>query len=140
MYKLCLNTRDELLIIDLSKIAYFQANGNYTALQYIGGIKQLITIGISKVEEAIRITWPRETPSPFVRLGRSLIINQSFLTGISLAKQKITLSDFDKNSCSVTVPKPVLKEYKMRIHYFYLRRQEKASGEKNAETKAVDNA
>lgn len=139
MYKLCLNTRDELLIIDLSKIAYFQANGNYTVLQYIGGIKQLVTIGISKVEEAIRITWPKENPSPFVRLGRSLIINQSFLTGISLAKQKITLSDFGTNTCSVIVPKPVLKEYKTRIHYFYLRRQEKASVEKNVEPKAEDN-
>ena len=58
MYKLCLNTRDELLIINLEKIAYFQANGNYTHLKYMDGETHLITLGISKIEELIRMTWP----------------------------------------------------------------------------------
>ena len=79
MYKLCLNSRDELLIIDLEKIAYFQANGNYTHLNYIAGETHLLTVGLSKVEEFIRGTWPKDRPSPFVRLGRSLIVNQTYI-------------------------------------------------------------
>ncbi len=119
MYKLCLNSRDELLIIDLEKIAFFKANGNYTHMNYILGETHLLTIGLSKVEEFIRMTWPKSTPSPFVRLGRSLIINQSFLSEISVLKQRIVLSDKCEHSYSLSVPKPLLKEYKERINEFY---------------------
>lgn len=122
MYKLCLNSRDELLIIDLSKIAFFQANGNYTHLNYIGGETHLLTTGLSKIEEYIRMSWPNGTTSPYVRLGRSLIINQTFLSAISVVKQKLTLSDGAGNSYSLSVPKPLLKQYKENINELYLQR------------------
>ncbi len=122
MYKLCLNSRDELLIIDLEKIAFFQANGNYTHINYISGDSHLVTLGLSKVEEYIRMSWPKDVPSPFVRLGRSLIINQSFLSEISILKQKVTLSDNDGNSYSLNVPKPLIKEYKEKINQLYHRK------------------
>lgn len=120
MYKLCINSRDDLLIIDLEKIAYFQANGNYTHLCYISGDTHLLTIGLTKVEESVRKTWPMATPSPFVRLGRSLIINQRYLSQISVLKQKLILSDNNGHTFSLGVPKPLLKEYKEKINDFYL--------------------
>lgn len=123
MYKLCLNSRDELLIIDLEKIAFFQASGNYTHLNYIEGETHLLTIGLSKVEDFIRKSWPKGKPSPFVRLGRSLIINQTFLSGISVLKQKIVLSDRGTNSYSLSVPKPLLKEYKEKINELYINKR-----------------
>ncbi len=116
MYKLCLNSRDELIIIDLAKIAFFQANGNYTHMQYIKGETHLLTIGISKVEEFIRQVWPADQPSPFIRLGRSLLINQTYLTEINILKQRITLSDRETNSYTLAVPKPLLKQYKELIY------------------------
>lgn len=123
MYKLCLNSRDELLIIDLEKIAYFQANGNYTHLNYIAGETHLLTVGLSKVEEFIRGTWPKDRPSPFVRLGRSLIVNQTYISEISVIRQKLTLSDREGHAHSLMVPKPLLKQYKERINELYLKRQ-----------------
>lgn len=123
MYKLCLNSRDELLIIDLQKIAFFQANGNYTHLNYMSGGSHLVTLGLSKVEEYIRMSWPKDVPTPFVRLGRSLIINQSFLSEISILKQKVTLSDNNGNSYSLNVPKPLIKEYKEKINQLYHRKE-----------------
>ena len=116
MYKLCINTRDELLIINLAKIAFFQANGNYTHMQYIKGETHLLTIGISKVEEFIRQVWPAGQPSTFIRLGRSLLINQTYLTEINILKQRITLSDRETNSYTLSVPKPLLKQYKELIY------------------------
>lgn len=121
MYKLCLNSRDGLLILDLEKIAFFQAQGNYTHLQYIKGEHHLLMLGLSKVEELIRKSLPREKPSPFIRLGRSLIINQTFISEINILKQRLTLTDRGTNSYNLTVPKPLLKEYKERINDFYLK-------------------
>lgn len=123
MYKLCLNSRDELLIIDMQKIAFFQANGNYTHIRYMSGDSHLVTLGLSRVEEYIRMSWPKDVPSPFVRLGRSLIINQSFLSGISIPKQKVTLSDNNGHSYTLNVPKPLIKAYKEKIMNQYLRQE-----------------
>jgi len=115
MPNLCLNSRDELILIDVDKIAFLQANGNYTRLTYIGGQQVLLTIGLSGVEELIRHALPKNCPGAFVRLGRSLIINQLFLCSISVPKQKIVLSDRGKNSYTLTVPKDLLKVYKRKI-------------------------
>lgn len=120
MHKICLNSRDELLIINLDKIAFFQANGNYTHMNYIEGEKHLLTIGLSKVEEFIRKSWQKGSHSPFIRLGRSLIINQVFLSEISVLKQKVVLSDCGTHFYSLSVPKPLLKEYKEKINELYV--------------------
>lgn len=112
MAKLCLNTRDDMLIIDLDKIAFFQANGNYTQLTYIEGQQQMITIGISKVEEYLKRVIPKDKPSSFVRLGRSLIINQSYLYAINMLRQKLILSDYANHTYTLSVPKQLLKAYK----------------------------
>lgn len=119
MYKLCLNSRDELLIIDLEEIAFLQANGNYTHLNYISGETHLLSLGLSKIEEYIRNTWPVDIPTPFVRIGRSLIINQVYLSSISVLKQKINLSDNKGHSFALAVSKPLLKEYKEKINKIY---------------------
>lgn len=120
MKKLCLNSRDELIIILLDKVAYFQAQGNYTKMCYIHGESNLLTLGISKIEEYIQKAWPLDKPSCFIRLGRSLIINQTFLTNINVLKQQVKLSDYDGHEHFLTVPKPLLKEYKEKINQFYL--------------------
>ena len=116
MYKLCLNSRDELLIIDLTKIAFLQSNGNYTNMQYIKGETHLLTIGITKVEEYIRQVWPADQPSPFIRLGRRLLINQTYLTEINMLKQRITLSDRETNCYRLSDPRRLLKQYRELIY------------------------
>lgn len=121
MYKLCLNSRDVLLIIELDKVAYFQANGNYTQLTYISGECHLLSMGLSKLEEYIRKALPKDAVSPFVRLGRSFIINQSLLFSINVLKQKLILSDNEGHTYTLSVPKPILKEYKQKINGLYLK-------------------
>lgn len=112
MAKMCLSTRDDMLFIDLDKMAFAQANGNYTELTYISGQKQMITIGLSKVEDFIRASFAKGAASPFVRMGRSLIINQAYLYAINILRQKLVLSDFNGHVYSISVPKQLLKEYK----------------------------
>lgn len=112
MAKFCLNMRDEMLIIDLDKVAFFQANGNYTELTYIEGQKQMLTLGLSKVEEYIKRVLPADRPSSFIRIGRSLIINQRYLYSINTLKQKLILSDCANHTYILSVSKSLLKAYK----------------------------
>lgn len=119
MAKICLNSRDELIILDLDLVAFFQANGNYTQLTYISGQKQLLTLGLSKIEAVIRAATPVGKRGSFLRLGRSLIVNKRFIITISVPKQKLYLGDYDNHLFSLPVPKPLLKALKEELYTLY---------------------
>ena len=112
MNKLCLNSRDDVLIIELTQVAFFQANGNYTTVYYIGGQKQMLGLGLTKLEGFLSKAYPKDVPSSFIRMGRSLIINQTYLYSINTLKQRLTLSDYQGHIYSLCVPKQILKKYK----------------------------
>ncbi len=114
MKKVCINTRDELLVIDLDRVAFFQANGNYTRLTYISGHALMLNTGLSGVEKILANALPKGA-SAFVRLGRSLIINQTFLSNINVLKQYLTLSDLESHHFKLQVPKALLKMYKDKV-------------------------
>ncbi len=115
MAQLCINSRDEMLIIDLEQVAYVQANGNYSKLMYVSGQHLLISLGLTKIEELIRKSVGVSTQSRYVRLGRSLIINQRYLYRISVARQKLMLSDYVSKIHELDLPKPILKQYKEQL-------------------------
>ena len=112
MKKICINNRDEMVILFVDNIAYIMADGNYTKICYIGGMTTVLSFGLSKVEAMVSAAYAEGTISPFVRLGRSVIINQLFLYDINILKQHLVLSDCMKNSITLKLPKPLLKKYK----------------------------
>ena len=122
MLKLCINSRDELFVLDLDKVAYIQASGNYSRIAYIGGMQMMITLGLSKLEGMIKMIVPKDRRSPFVRLGRSLLVNQTYLTHINVLKQRLTLSDNQEHSYVLDVPKALLKAYKDLIRKSFAER------------------
>lgn len=111
MKKILINKRDEMVVVHLDNLAYLLADGSYTKIVYIGGMQTTLAIGISDMEKIITNAYSKK-PSPFIRLGRSLILNQSFLYSINLIKHRITLSDTVKNVLQLELPKPLLKKYK----------------------------
>lgn len=124
MRKVCLNTRDELLIIDLDRVAFFQANGNYTRLTYISGHALMLNTGLSGVEKILAAVLPKGVPAMFVRMGRSLIINQIYLSNINVLKQYLTLSDLESHHFKLTVPKKLLRIYKDKVAAKYTAAQQ----------------
>ena len=112
MAKLFFNTRDELTVIDSEEIAVVQANGNYSKVLTIYRREIMLTSGISKVEQVLKNL--KEKKSKFVRVGRSLIVNHSFLQKIDLMKQVMVLSG-QGNDIKVNVSKKTLKIYKDAI-------------------------
>ncbi len=115
MNKICLSTRDEMVILDLEKVAYFQANGNYTQVVYIAAKGPLVGIGLSKIESIIAMATPVGKKSSMIRLGRSLIINGRYITEISVSRQRLSLSDNQGNNHVLEAPRQLLKKYKELI-------------------------
>ncbi|WP_278910223.1 hypothetical protein [Leyella stercorea] len=116
MKKICINNRDEMIILFVDNIAYIMADGNYTKICYIGGLFTVLSLGISKIEAMLSQAYPKGTTSSFIRLGRSVIINQMFLYDINILKQHLVLSDCLKNSVTLKLPKPLLKKYKDMVN------------------------
>lgn len=112
MAKLFFNTRDELTVVDSEEIAVVQANGNYSKVLTIYRREIMLTSGISKVEQVLKNL--KEKKSKFVRVGRSLIVNHSFLQKIDLMKQVMVLSG-QGTEIKVNVSKKTLKIYKNAI-------------------------
>ncbi|MDE5783947.1 MAG: LytTR family transcriptional regulator DNA-binding domain-containing protein [Prevotella sp.] len=94
-------------------IAVVQANGNYSRIVYITKKEVSLTIGISKLEEALKTYNGKK--NRFIRLGRSFIINHSYLTKVDVLKQILILSDNNKNEIRVSISKNILKSYKGAI-------------------------
>ena len=112
MKKVCINNRDEMIMLFVDNIAYIMADGNYTKICFIGGLTTVLSLGLSKIEAMLSQAYPKGTTSPFVRLGRSVIINQLFLYNINTLKQTLVLSDCISNTITLKLPKPLLKKYK----------------------------
>lgn len=113
MAKLYFNTRDDLTCIDANKVAVVQANGNYSRVVYITKREIMLTNGISKLEEVLKLY--NNNNNRFIRLGRSFIINHAFLQKIDVLKQQLVLSDGDKNEIRISIPKQILKSYKQAV-------------------------
>lgn len=117
---ICINTRDELNLIDLDLVACINASGNYSNIMYIDGNKILVSVGLSQMEIIINdAVSKQQLPNTFVRLGRSVIINNRYLSQINILKQKLTLSDRGTHAYQLTVPKTLLKNYKELIRQSY---------------------
>ncbi len=117
MNRICINGRDELIIIDLSKVAFFKADVDYTILYFISGMTTTLPLNLARIE-ALLIGVPKSKFCDFIRLGRSAIINQGYLFRIQTLHQKLILSDGVK-MINVTVSKDALKKYKQFIAQRY---------------------
>lgn len=117
---ICINTRDELNLIDLDLVACINASGNYSNVMYIDGNKIMVSVGLSLFETIIKDTVAKQqSANTFVRLGRSVIVNNRYLSHINILKQRLTLSDRGTRVYQLTVPKNLLKSYKELIRNSY---------------------
>lgn len=111
--KVCINGRDELLVLNLKQIACFKADDDYTVAYYLSGVTTTIAMGLSKIEVAVSCV-PKSKTCNYVRIGRSLIINQAYLYQIQVLNQKLILFDGEKK-LSIMVSKDALKRYKQHV-------------------------
>lgn len=93
MAKLCINSRDELRLVDLQEVAYLKASGCYTDFHFVSGKVRTEAQCLSAFEEAINSLYTGTT-NPFIRIGRSHLVNTGLVSSISITKEQLTfLSD-----------------------------------------------
>lgn len=108
---LFLNSRDELLRIDIDKIVYFEADGNYTNIVLSNRLKAVTCMNLSKMQKALTDKL-KEEASRFVRIGKKYIINHNFIFQIHVLNQKLVLSDGENFTYALDVSKDALRNLK----------------------------
>ncbi|MBO7067915.1 MAG: LytTR family transcriptional regulator DNA-binding domain-containing protein [Bacteroidaceae bacterium] len=108
MEYLFLNSRDELLRIDISRIVYFEADGNYTNIYLCNKLKGTVCMNLARMQEALTAQL-KEKATRFARIGKSYIVNLNYVYSIQLLKQRLVLSDQATFAFQIAVSKEALK-------------------------------
>ena len=105
------NSRDELQRIEVSKIVYFEADGNYTDIVMVNKLRASILMNLGEMENALA-TQLGDGANIFMRIGRRFIINLRYVYSINVLKQQLILSDYDHFAFQVSISKDALKKMK----------------------------
>lgn len=106
---LFLNTKIELLRIDIHNIVYLEADGNYTNIVSINNLKGVVCVNLSQMQSMLSEKLQEEA-SIFARVGKKYIINLSHIYSINTARQMVILSDGATFDYQLKIGKDALKE------------------------------
>ena len=106
---LYLNSRDEFFRVDISKIVYFESDGNYTNIILSDKIKGTVCMNLAQMQSVLSSSL-RESASMFARVGKRHIINLNYVYLIAILRQRLTLSDGENFEYTIPVSKDALKK------------------------------
>lgn len=107
-------TRDELLRMEVEKIVYFEAVGNYTRIVSKNDFKVLIPGSLNKTTEELTKQMG-ERARMFLRVGKCHIVNTAHIRSINMASQQLILTDLESFIFKLQISKEALKQVKELI-------------------------
>lgn len=106
---LYLNSRDEFFRVDITKIVYFESDGNYTNIILNNKLKATVCMNLAQMQ-AILSESLKDAAGIFARIGKRHIINLNYVYQIAILRQKLVLSDGENFEYQVNVSKDALKK------------------------------
>ncbi|MBQ7422195.1 MAG: LytTR family transcriptional regulator [Prevotella sp.] len=108
------NSRDRLIRIEVDKILYFEADGNYTNVVTANQLKACLTKNLSHMEQALATQLGKHSRI-FMRIGKRFIVNMHYIYQIDILKQQLVLSDHENFTVILSISKDALKRVKELI-------------------------
>lgn len=109
--QLVISTSIDLVRIAPDRVVYFASDGNYSTIVQTDGEVRMVSYQLGQIEKMISSQLGSEG-NIFIRIGKSLIINRSYIYYINIPKQKLILSDVTAFNHTVTASKEALKQLK----------------------------
>ena len=111
------NSRDELQRIEVSKVVYFEADGNYTSIVMVNKLRASVCMNLGEMERTLSAQIG-EKSRHFIRIGKRFIVNMQYVYSINVPKQQLILSDYDHFAFQINISKDALKKMKELMLYF----------------------
>ena len=112
--QLVISTSIDLVRIAPEKIVYIASDGNYSTLVQTDNEVRMLSYQLGQIEKMISSQLGSEG-NIFIRIGKSLIINRSYIYYINPAKQKLKLSDAATFYHELPASKEALRQLKELI-------------------------
>lgn len=106
---LYLNSRDEFFRVDITKIVYFESDGNYTNIILNNKMKATVCMNLAQMQSILSNSL-KDAAGTFARIGKRHIINLNYVYQIAILRQKLLLSDGENFEYQVNVSKDALKK------------------------------
>lgn len=105
-------TRDELIRVCLDDVMYAGSDGNYITLKFKSG--RTLTL-LTSLHNFCQLT-DSISGIHFVRVGRSYVVNTTYISQINNLRRSITLVDDDvKLSTELVVPKEAIRQLREHL-------------------------
>lgn len=108
---LIISTSVDLVRIAPERIVYISSDGNYSTLIQADGETRMLSFQLGQIEKMIASQLGSDG-NVFIRIGKSLIINRSYIYYINITKQQLHLSDVHSFKHTVSASKEALKQLK----------------------------
>lgn len=108
---LVFNTKTELLRLEVSKIVYFEGDGNYTQIVTANKLKTVVCQNLTQMEKYLSEKLS-DGCHVFMRVGKRFIVNTSYIYQINIHKQQLILSDYDHFAFALGISKDALRQMK----------------------------
>lgn len=109
------NTRDEMVKVKLDRVAYIEADSNYCHVVFINGVKVTLLTSLLNIERLINECIKDDVPT-FLRIGKSHIVNRTYIFQINIPRQRLVLSDFQSpRPLEIPVSREALKNLKQLL-------------------------
>lgn len=105
---LYLNSRDEFLRLDISRIAYFESNGNLTHIILTNKLRATVGVSLLHMLDLLSENL-KDKAGIFARIGKRHIVNLSYVYQIAILKQRLVLSDGENFEYQLSISKDALK-------------------------------
>jgi DNA-binding LytR/AlgR family response regulator len=106
---LYLNSRDEFFRVDISKIVYFESDGNYTNIILNNKMKGTVCMNLAQMQSILSQSL-KDAAGIFARVGKRHVINLTFVYQIAILRQKLILSDGENFEYQLSISKEALKK------------------------------
>lgn len=105
-------TRDELVKVDVCHVVFFKSDGNYTKIAFINGCETTVLTSLTNIESLLEEKLTGRI-KPFIRIGKSYIVNMEYIFHINIPRQRLILTDCCSPAVfTLTVGKEALKTIK----------------------------
>lgn len=106
---LYLNSRDEFFRVDISKIVYFESDGNYTHIVLNNKLRATVCMNLVQMQDILANSL-KEAARIFARIGKRHIINLEYVYHIAILRQKLVLSDGENFEYQIGISKEALRK------------------------------
>ncbi len=109
-----ISTATEMTRIPMDKLMFMTAEGNWSKVYNQDGHSILVRKQLGQLEQDL-LDQLGDQRTPFVRIGRSLIVNKDYIYRIDTAEQTIVISNFSGQYFTQLASKQALSQIKFML-------------------------